>query len=83
MSIKVTTLTGSVGGLVEGIDLNGPINNAQFAVLRQAFLDECMPVFRGQYPKPQAQIQLDATQPVHPSMLPGAWDEWKSCRDVA
>jgi taurine dioxygenase len=58
MSIKVTPLTGSVGGLVEGIDLNSPINDAQFAVLRKAFLDHCMLVFRGQYLQPQAQINF-------------------------
>jgi len=58
MSIKVTPLTGSVGGLVEGIDLNKPINDAQFAVLHRAFLDHCMLVFRGQHLQPQAQINF-------------------------
>jgi alpha-ketoglutarate-dependent taurine dioxygenase len=83
MSIKINPLTGSVGSLAKGINLSGPINDAQFAVLREAFLDDFMPVFRSQDLEAQAQIKFDAAQPAHPSTQPDAWDGWKACRDVA
>jgi taurine dioxygenase len=48
MSLKVTPLTGSIGGLVEGIDLKRPIDRATFAELHRAILTYQMLVFRGQ-----------------------------------
>lgn len=54
MSIQITPLTGSVGGLVEGINLNEPINHDTFDVLHRAFLEYGMLVYRGQFLQPAA-----------------------------
>jgi len=56
MSIKITPLTGSVGALVEGVNLNEPVDRATFEVLHQAFLDAGVLVWRGQHLRPDAHV---------------------------
>lgn len=58
MSIKVTPLTGSVGGLVEGINLNEPIKPDDFNALHQAFLEHGVLVFRNQHLEPGAHVKF-------------------------
>ena len=48
MSLKVTPLTGSIGGSVRGIDLKRPIDSATFAELHRAFLKYQVLIFRDQ-----------------------------------
>jgi taurine dioxygenase len=56
MSMKITRLTGSIGGAVEGIDLNKGVDATTFKALHQAFLDNCVLIFRGQNIGPAAQV---------------------------
>ena len=56
--LKVTPLTGSIGASVEGIDLNSPMDNATFAALHDAFLMNCVLVYRGQQLTPAAQVEF-------------------------
>lgn len=56
MSITITPLTGSVGALVEGADLNQPIAPEAFAVLHQALTTRGVLVWRGQHLQPDAHI---------------------------
>ncbi|MGY2490954.1 TauD/TfdA dioxygenase family protein [Cupriavidus sp. CP313] len=58
MSIKVTPLTGSVGGLVEGINLNEPLNRANFEAVHRAFLEHGVLVFRNQFLEPGAHVEF-------------------------
>src|SRR4051812_3325059 len=58
MSIQITPLTGSVGGLVEGVNLNEPITRDMFDVLHRAFLEHGVLVFRGQFLKPGAHVEF-------------------------
>ena len=58
MTISITPLTGSTGGLVEGVDLNKPIDDATFNTLNQAFLKYCVLVFRGQHLKEKSQLDF-------------------------
>ena len=48
MDFQVTPLTGSIGGLVEGIDLKQPLSPALFEKVHSAFLRYQVLVFRGQ-----------------------------------
>ena len=48
MSLKVTPLTGSIGGSVRGIDLKRPIDAATFEELHRAFLKHQVLIFRDQ-----------------------------------
>ena len=56
MKLQVTRLTGSIGGAVEGIDLNNPVDDATFETLHRAFLEHCVLIFRGQALAPAAQV---------------------------
>jgi len=56
MSLKITPLTGSIGARVDGIDLNAPVSDADFAVLHAAFLEHCVLVYRGQFLRPASQV---------------------------
>ena len=47
-TMTVRPLTGSIGSEILDLDLRG-IDDADFADIRQAFLDRCMLVFRGQH----------------------------------
>jgi len=47
-SFRVRSLTPSLGAEVEGLDLSQPLEDAQFALLRQAFSDWMVLVFRDQ-----------------------------------
>lgn len=58
MSIKVTPLTGSVGALVEGANLNKPIDKAIFETLHRAFLDYGVLVYRHQRLEPAFHIEF-------------------------
>ncbi|HSV80625.1 MAG TPA: TauD/TfdA family dioxygenase [Ramlibacter sp.] len=58
MSLKITPLTGSIGARVEGIDLNGSVSDADFAVLHAAFLEHCVLVYRGQHLRPASQVEF-------------------------
>jgi taurine dioxygenase len=58
MALKITPLTGTIGALVEGIDLNSPITDTQFEELHRGFLDHCVLVYRGQFLKPQSQQEF-------------------------
>ena len=53
--ITVKRLTGAIGAEVKGVDLKHSLDDATFAALKQAFLDHCMLVFRGQFLEPGAQ----------------------------
>jgi taurine dioxygenase len=54
MQITVKRLTGSIGADVKGVDLNHSFDDVTFAAIRQAFLDHCTLVFRGQFLDPEA-----------------------------
>lgn len=56
MSLTITPLTGSIGALVEGIDLKKPLDVDRFAMLHEAFLKYCVLAYRGQYLEPPAQM---------------------------
>lgn len=56
MSLRITPLTGSIGAVVDGVQLNEPLPGTTFDALRQAFLDHCTLVFRGQHLRPAAQV---------------------------
>jgi taurine dioxygenase len=56
MSIQVTPLTGSIGALVEGVDLKRPLDDGQFEILHRAFLEHCVLVYRGQHLDPAEQM---------------------------
>jgi taurine dioxygenase len=58
MSIRITPLTGSVGGLVEGVNLNESVSRDTFEVLHRAFLDYGVLVFRGQHLQPAAHVEF-------------------------
>ena len=58
MSIRITPLTGTTGGLVEGVNLNEPISRDTFDVLHRAFLDHGVLVFRGQHLQPAAHVEF-------------------------
>ena len=80
---SITRLTGSIGAEVKGVDLKHAPDDSTLATIRQAFLDHCMLVFRGQFLDPAAQMTfahrwgevLDAPylkpieMPDHPGML--------------
>ena len=53
--ITIKRLTGAIGAEVRGVNLNHPLDESTFATIRQAFLDHCMLVFRGQFLEPEAQ----------------------------
>jgi taurine dioxygenase len=55
MTLKITPLTGTIGASVEGIDLNSPLTESQFAQLHEAFLKHCVLIYRGQFLKPSSQ----------------------------
>ena len=55
MGLRVTPLTGTIGGAVEGIELDKPIDPATFKQLHKAFLEHCVLVFRDQGIGPAAQ----------------------------
>ena len=56
MKLQVIPLTGSIGGAVEGIDLNQPVDDATFEDAAPRFPDHCVLVFRGQRLTPAAQV---------------------------
>ncbi len=58
MTLKITPLTGSIGARVEGIDLNGPLDDATFETLHSAFLQFQVLVYRGQFISPAAQFEF-------------------------
>ena len=58
MKLKIMPLTGSIGASVEGIDLNGPIDDDTFAQLHEAFLQHCVLIYRGQQLQPAAQVEF-------------------------
>src|SRR5690242_6732022 len=58
MTIKIKPLTPTTGASVEGLNLNEPMDNAAFSIVREAFLKHCMLVFRGQNLGPRAQVQF-------------------------
>jgi len=55
IQISVKRLTGAIGAEVKGVDLTHSLDDATFAAIKQAFLDHCMLVFRGQFLEPAAQ----------------------------
>ena len=71
MAVKITPITGSIGALVEGIDLNEPVGEAGFETLQRAFLDHCTLVFREQHLSPGAQLAFATRwgEPVVTAML--------------
>ena len=56
MTLKITPLTGSIGALVEGIDLNKPIDDGIFRELHAGFLDYQVLIYRGQFITPASQV---------------------------
>ena len=58
MTVTITPLTGSIGGLVQGVDLQKPLDDATFQKLNQAFLQHCVLVFRDQHLKEKAQLEF-------------------------
>ncbi|AQV93916.1 taurine dioxygenase [Cupriavidus necator] len=71
MAVKITPTTGSVGASVDGINLNEPLDDAQFELLQRAFLDHCTLVFRGQHIQPREQLAFASRwgEPVVTAML--------------
>jgi len=55
MSLNVIPLTGSIGAVVGGVDLNKPVDKETFEHLHKAFLQHCVLVFRDQGIGPEAQ----------------------------
>jgi taurine dioxygenase len=53
--ITVKRLTGAIGAEVKGVTLSHLLDEETFARIKQAFLDHCMLVFRGQFLDPAAQ----------------------------
>lgn len=54
-TLQVRRMTAAIGASVEGVDLRR-LDDATFAIVRQAFLDNCVVVFRGQNLDPDSQI---------------------------
>lgn len=54
MPISVRPLSSTIGAEIRGIDISGPLDPADVAAIRQAWLDHCVLLFRGQ--------SLDANQ---------------------
>ncbi len=53
--IKVAPISGALGAEISGVDLSRPIDDATFADIRQAFLDNCVIFFRDQKLTPDQQ----------------------------
>jgi taurine dioxygenase len=71
MSLNITPLTGSIGARVEGVRLTEALDGATVDALRQAFLQHCVLVFRGQHIAPAAQLAFARLwgEPVVTAML--------------
>ena len=56
MGLTVTPYSSAVGAVVSGVDLAQPLSDADFAVIRQAFLDHGVIFFRDQHLTPEQHI---------------------------
>jgi taurine dioxygenase len=54
-AIDVRPLSPAIGAAVTGVDLDEPLDDETFAIIRAAFLDHCVLVFPGQQLAPAAQ----------------------------
>jgi taurine dioxygenase len=76
--ITLKRLTGAIGAEVKGINLKQPLRDRTFATIHQAFLDNCVLIFRGQFLDPTEQMAfahrwgevLDAPY-LKPTEMPG------------
>jgi taurine dioxygenase len=50
--VDVRPVSPAIGASITDVDLGGPLDDASFAVIHQAFLDHCMLVFPGQHLDP-------------------------------
>ena len=46
--IQVERIAGALGAMIDGVDLSGPIDDATFAEIRRAWLENLIIFFRGQ-----------------------------------
>ena len=82
LAITIKPLSPALGAEIGEVDLSGPVSEAAFREIRQAFLDNLVLVFRNQNVPPRAQVafteRFGAVKP-HPLRSRRGGSPWRIC----